>query len=113
MLYIIKGPAKSGKSTIANALRNNAISGGHPALLLDDAAGEADPKALVEKLMTGPFDPAIESARQPWKKDPVGAVGFVVVAVGDVGEAKLLEVEKLVPGFISTFGPTTKVSLAR
>jgi hypothetical protein len=54
-IVIIKGPSKSLKSTIAAALRNNQISNGKGALLIDDFQ-EGELKHQLEKIIVGvPF----------------------------------------------------------
>ena len=52
MIILIKGNASTGKSLIANALRNNQIAQGNGALLIDeDTEGDLDP--LLEKIIAG------------------------------------------------------------
>lgn len=104
-LVLIDGAHASGKTYIANALRNCAVSFGKGALLLDERT-IGEPKELIEKLIdTVEFNPALGTA-QPWKKDPQ------VVAVGPGGKAKLDELEQFLPGFTSLFGVVYRVTTA-
>jgi hypothetical protein len=99
-ITIIKGPAKSGKSELANALRNSAITNQRGALLVDDD-NDGETKPLIEKLLLGtelPEDPPKDLSKLEWKPDPI------VVFVGK-GESRLKEFEKALPGFTEFFGP--------
>lgn len=109
----ITGPAKSGKSLLANSMRNTQIGNGKGALLVDDTQdGEA--RYLLEKLVVGiPLGeksgegPAVPrpAADIPWKDDPV------IIFVGDK-IALLDEFEKIAPGFTKMFGPVREMALA-
>lgn len=115
----ITGPKKSGKSLLANSLRNTAIGQSNPAegifkgaLLVDDSQN-GEPRYLLEKLILGESlgvtpgvgDAIPRTAKDiKWKDDPL------VVFVGD--KIKLLaEFEKLAPGFTKMFGPVSKMAL--
>lgn len=102
-IILIKGPPKSGKSTLANALRNYQIANGRGALMVDEA-GDADPKALLEKIISAAQLPAGADVKAvPWKPNSA------VILVG--GQDKLLATfEKLVPGFTAYFAPIYTVS---
>ena len=99
-IVYITGPAKSGKTLLASALRNNAIALGNSALLLDeDQTGEAKP--LVEKLLAGvplPAQVPADLGSLPWKKNPM------VIVIGGEGGKKLQEIEALLPGFMKQMG---------
>lgn len=121
MITIIEGPAKSGKSAMANGLRDNHISKGGPftgdrpadwrpngALLIDDGqAGE--PRHLIEKLLHGDALPAdgtpVPADQLNWKNDPQ------VIIVGKKQEKLLAQFEKLVPGFAKKVGPVKRLTL--
>lgn len=96
MIIKIKGPAKSGKTTIANALRNSQIGQKKGCLLLDETTvGEIN--HLLEKIIVGaPFKEGMKDI--PWKDD------VMVITVNDK-DSMLDEIGKLVPGFIETHGP--------
>lgn len=102
-IIIITGPAKTGKSLVANALRNNAIAQGNGCLLIDeDQKGETKP--LIEKLLDGaelPEDPKVKDL--PWKPSPL------VVVVGK-GAARLDEIEAALPGFGKLVGPVYTIA---
>lgn len=99
-ITIIKGPAQSGKSQLANALRNSQITNGKGALLIDDD-NDGDIKPLIEKLLLGvelPNPPPANLKKLPWKDDPL------VIIVG-AKESILKKLESALPGFIEFFGP--------
>lgn len=106
MITVIDGPAKSGKTVLANLLRNAQITAGSGALILDNTHVEHDPKALIEKLIDG--DPLPEKvddlSKIKWKKNPV------VLVVGKDGLTKLEEIEKRLPGFKKYMGPIQTLS---
>jgi hypothetical protein len=120
-ITVISGPAASGKTALANTMRNTAISNGRGCLLLDETT-EGEPSVLAEKIIVGEKLPAdvrnhfkVEAVDgEPvvargidavaWKKDPL------VIVVGDKGKALLWEIEKVCPGFVAKFGPATGVS---
>lgn len=122
MIHIIEGAVKSGKTALANSLRNAAISAGQGALMIDDYDPQSDPKMqahplhLAEKIVSevalhimtkdGPImRPGLTVDDIPWKVDPV------IVVVGKHGQKKLAEIEALLPGFKSKFGPVKKIAL--
>lgn len=119
-IVIITGPSKSGKSLIANALRNSQVSNkpgeyNRGVLLVDEntaLASEknpkgAEPKVLLEKLLSGAnYAPLAEGQKVkdlPWKPDPL------VIVVGKMAGI-LDEFEKLLPGFREHFGPVHEVA---
>ncbi len=106
MIICIEGPAKSGKSIIATALRNSQISQRQGALLIDDKADVSELNHHIEKIIDGePLVPGTEASKIKWKKSPL------VVLVGSERSTKLLaEIEKLVPGFSKVMGPVTKLT---
>lgn len=103
MIVVIDGPAKSGKSTTGNALRNNAIAARKGALLIDeDQAG--DPIHLLEKIIAGdPFKPGTKAEDVKWKPDSQ------IILIGPAGSKRLEELEAICPGFTKKFGPTKKI----
>lgn len=121
MITIIEGPKKSGKTAMANAMRNAHIGKSEPfsekvakdwrphgALLIDeDEKGE--PRHLLEKLIHGMALPSdgspVDAKHIPWKTDPQ------VVIVGKGNEKLLDEFEKLVPGFKAKVGPVKRLKL--
>lgn len=103
-IIIIDGPQGSGKTSIAVALRNNCISNGRGALLVDeDQDGELRP--LLEKIIVGvalPPEGPVDAGDVPWKPEPS------IIVVGK--KAKILDkFEKIVPGFNAKFGPVYRV----
>ena len=122
MITIIEGPAKSGKSALANSMRDRHIGAGGPltpdakkdwkpngALLIDEGQ-DGEPRHLIEKLLHGDALPAddspVKASELNWKNDPQ------VIIVGKKQE-KLLDVfEKLVPGFEKKVGPVKRLKLS-
>jgi hypothetical protein len=103
-ILIIKGPAKSGKSLLANSMRNTAISSGCGALMIDD---HADGEAVhhLEKIIQGDrFVPGTAAADVKWKKDPK-------VILVNSGEDRLKEFETICPGFTTVHGPVSKMNV--
>lgn len=100
-ICIIKGPAQSGKTLIARALRNNQISNKKGALLIDeDQLGELH--IQLEKIIDGVPYNLKNWQSLPWKADAM------IITVGD--KAKVLdEFEKMMPGFKERFGPVYTV----
>lgn len=121
MITIIEGPAKSGKTALANSMRDQHISTGGPLLpdakkgwkpngsLLVDEDQDGDPRHLLEKLLHGdalPTDGSPVKAEQlNWKNDPQ------VIVVGKKQEKLLDTFEKLVPGFAKKVGPVKRLKL--
>lgn len=117
MITIIEGPAKSGKTSMGNALRNQHIGKSNPdgvsvphGSLLIDEDNDGEPRHLLEKIIHGmalPADGTPVAAKDiPWKHDPQ------VVIIG-AKKAKLLDVfEKLVPGFTAKIGPVKRLKLS-
>jgi hypothetical protein len=105
-IIIINGPAKSGKTLIANALRNAQISAKNGALLVDETQA-GDPVHLIEKLLAGTtLTPGTPAGKLAFKPNPM------VILVGK--QAAMLEVfEKLVPGFTKAVGPTYSLTTAK
>jgi hypothetical protein len=104
-IVIIKGQAKSGKTLIANALRNNQISSKKGALLIDET-NDGEAKPLLEKILIGvplPAEiPADWATKLPWKPDAM----IIVVAE----KQKMLDqFEAVLPGFKEKFGPVYTV----
>lgn len=117
MITIIEGPQGSGKTTLANSLRNQHIGKGldekskrfHGALLIDEDQ-DGEPRHLLEKLIEGMALPANETPilakAVPWKADPQ------VIIVGSKQEKLLDKFEKLVPGFKEKVGPVKRLKLS-
>lgn len=105
-IVIVKGPAQSGKSVIANALRNNQIAFKKGALLVDEQT-EGDATPLLEKILAGKaLQPGVAASEQPWKPDTT------VILVGE--RASMLEqFEELAPGFTKLHGPVYTVVTAK
>jgi len=124
MITIIEGSAKSGKTTMANSLRNAHIGKGgvltddspknwRPTgmLLIDeDAQKDAEPRHLIEKLLHGDALPEngepVSASKLKWKDEPS------VVIVGAKQEKMLAIFEKLVPGFKDKVGPVKRMKLS-
>jgi hypothetical protein len=102
MITVIEGPPKSGKSVLANSLRNSAISSGRGAMLIDDHAdGEA--RHHLEKIIAGDvFVPGTPAVDVRWKNDPH-------VILVNSGEQRLEEFESICPGFTKKLGPVSRV----
>jgi hypothetical protein len=106
-IVIIQGQPASGKTTIANALRNNAISNKRGALMVDERS-DGEPRYLLEKILAGvALRPGEPADQQKWKPD------CTVVLVGDAAAAQLDEFEALAPGFAALHGPIYSVSTGR
>jgi hypothetical protein len=114
----ITGPKKSGKSLLANSIRNthigqSAVAEGriNGALLVDDTQ-TGEPRYLLEKLMLG------ESLGKPGVGEPVPKPAESIawksdattIFVGDKIEM-LADFEALAPGFTAKFGPVRTISL--
>lgn len=121
MIYVIEGPPKCGKTTIAVALRSFAISNGRGALIIDeDTVGETP--HLIEKIIDGDparaggkattltdtggklLKPSFDADSVNWKADPI-------VILINAGKDRLAEIEALVPGFAKMLGPINKVPI--
>jgi hypothetical protein len=102
----ITGGAKSGKTFIANALRNSAIANGRGALIVDEQT-DGEFNALVEKILAGvglPDPVPLNWADTlPFKKEPV------IIFVGSAVE-RLAEFEEKLPGFTEKFSPVFGVA---
>lgn len=96
-IVIIKGPSKTGKSLIANALRNNQISNRKGALLVDEDQN-GDMNILLEKIIVGANFNVEKWKELPWKNEPM------IILVGAKHEY-LPTLETLMPGFTEFFGP--------
>lgn len=102
MIFHIEGPAKSGKSTVADAIRNSQIAQGRGALLADEQT-DGEPIPLLEKLIAGDaLEPGTAASKIKWKKQ--GAVILVGAKV-----VMLDEFEALAPGFAKQFGPVVSL----
>lgn len=119
MIYVIEGPKKSGKSAMANGLRDRHIGKSEPfnadkpsvpygALLLDEGQ-DGEPRHLIEKLLNGQALPAdskpVEAKKLMWKQEPM------VIVVGKTNNKFLKEFEKLVPGFAEKVGPVKRLRI--
>lgn len=103
----ITGASGTGKSFVAAALRNNQISNGHGALLIDEQnEGELD--IMLEKIIVGvnlPKEiPKNWAEIIPWKPNSsIILVGEKVSLLGDI--------EKRLPGFTDVFSPVYEINL--
>lgn len=108
MIIRIDGPAKSGKTWLAQALRSAQISHKRGALILDeDTPGEPEP--LVEKIVKGmtlPRKGDIDLSKVPWKDEPS------IIVIGDGGAQRLAKIEERFPGFTLRFGPLTQITIS-
>ena len=116
----LTGPANSGKSLLANSMRNTHIGTSKPeegvykGFLLVDEDQDGEPRYLLEKLMlggslgerAGQGDPVPQAADTIAWKDDITAI-FVNDKI-----AVLDDIEELAPGFIKKFGPVRKMALA-
>lgn len=106
----ITGSAQSGKSYVANALRNKALNyrvdgTDESSSLLIDENQNGDLKGLLEKIIRGDqlqFGQTVDEIN--WKANPQ------IIVVGEFGAARLEEIERLLPGFKAKFGPVYNVS---
>jgi hypothetical protein len=104
VIYIIKAADEGDALLLANAIRDNRISSGCGALLVNPDFEEHPVQHQVEKIIAGaPIHPAANLARVPWKKDSV------VLAIGD--DAALKEIEAFAPGFIAAHGPVRTITV--
>ena len=105
-IIFIEGPAKSGKSFLGNALRNNQISKKHGGLLVDEDQ-DGDPKILLEKILKGFALPdfPLQAKDLPWKDEAT------IVFIGEK-KALLSEFEQLTPGITQVLGPVFNVTTA-
>jgi len=105
-ITIITGESGTGKTLIANALRNNQISNQKGCLLIDETQdGALD--TLLEKIIVGvnlphPDDMPIDLNLIPWKTDPM------IILVGEK-QSMLADIEARVPGFTDKFGPVYEI----
>jgi hypothetical protein len=108
VIVIIQGPPKSGKTQLANSLRNAQISMKKGALLIDeDTQGEIKP--LVEKILIGVELPPKENIpadlkELPWKPESM------VILVGERADSALQALEDAVPGFTAFHGPVNRMN---
>lgn len=108
MIILINGPAKSGKSSIAAALRNNQISNKHGALLIDENS-DGDLDVLLEKIIVAKTVPEVcgrPIGDIPWKPDSM------VILVG-AKSSMLAAFEKRLPGFEKYHGPVYRIDTSR
>jgi hypothetical protein len=99
-IVIIKGKPETGKTLIANALRNNQINNKHGALLIDELS-EGDTDILLEKIIVGvnvPTEAPKDLNEIPWKPNAM------VILIGE--KSDMLDVfEERLPGFKKHFSP--------
>lgn len=130
MIFEIKGPPESGKTFIAQALRNTHNIQKKGGVLLLDEDQQGHPLRLLEKLLVGELDPkkATRDEAEEAKKVPETAPlesqlgtwdiddllfkdgDILVIVVGDKGRATLAEIEKRVPGFVEMVGPRVGIT---
>jgi thymidylate kinase len=106
MIIIIEGPAKSGKTTIANALRNSQIGQGKGALLIDeDQNGEL--RHQIEKIMDGKPLPNenVQASELKWKSESM-------VIVVNAKQSVLNDIEAMVPGFKAIHSPVVRLNVS-
>jgi len=108
-ITIINGQPRSGKTMIANALRNMVLNyrqsgdAERGALLIEEGF-QGEIKGLLEKIIKGEelkFGAKLEEI--PWKPNPE------VIVIGS-GIGVLDDIETLLPGFKKKFGPIYKVT---
>lgn len=107
-IVIIKGKPETGKTLIANALRNNQISNKHGALLIDEGS-EGDTDILLEKIIVGvnvPVEAPKDLKDIPWKPNAMVILIGEKVEMLDVFEARL-------PGFKKHFAPIYTIDTAK
>jgi len=103
-ILIIDGPPKSGKSLIANGLRNTAISAGKGALLIDDHA-DGDAIHHLEKIIKADkFVSGTPAEEVNWKPDPQ-------IILVNSGAERLKDFDAICPGFTAKFGPVRRMPL--
>lgn len=100
-IVIITGKSKSGKSLVANALRNNQVSNKQGALLIDENNDGAN-NHLLEKIIVGVPLPEVIPAN--WADTIPFKPKSMIILVGDK-QSKLQDFEKILPGFCEKFGP--------
>lgn len=106
-IILITGPSGTGKSTVANALRNNQIAFKRGALLVDETT-DGHPVPLLEKILAGvPLQPGVDAAEQKWKPE------CAVILVGDMAAKALPVFEQLAPGFTALHGPVFTVTCGK
>ena len=105
-IVLITGPQGSGKTIVANALRNSAIAFGRGALLVDETT-EGEVPQLLEKILAGvALQPEVPAVDQAWKPS------CAVILVGE--RAAILEdFEVAAPGFAALHGPIFTVTTGR
>ncbi len=105
-ILVISGPPKSGKTMVAVALRNNQITNGKSALLIDEQQ-DGELLHLIEKIIAGdPLKPGTAADQINWKPEPL------VILVG-ARETMLAEIEQMVPGFGAKHAPILRLTTAR
>lgn len=132
-IFVIKGPAKSGKTFLANALRNTQnIQKKGPVLLLDETT-DGHPLRLLEKMLASPMplDGITIPSPDGKKEKAKGIVNLedtpddamwdleelafkpgdpLIIVVGEKGQAILDKIEDWVPGFQEKMGPRMGVT---
>lgn len=104
-IFHITGPSKSGKTFIANALRNSQVGQAKGALMVDEG-NDGGAKELLEKIIVGvPLVPGVSAKEIPWKPESI------IIFVND-SISRLEEFKALVPDIEQHFGPVIKVQLA-
>lgn len=105
-ILVISGPPKSGKTMVAVALRNNQITLGKGALLIDESQ-DGELQHLLEKIIAGDaLAPGTAADQINWKPEPL------VILVG-ARESMLTEIEQMVPGFAAKHAPTLRLTTGR
>lgn len=103
MILHIVGPAQSGKTTIAQALRTAQLARGHGCLLVDEGC-DGETQHLLEKIIAGDVLEQQTSADVVnWKPSPL-----IVFVNGEFD--KLDEFEALAPGITDLLGPVYTVT---
>ncbi len=107
MIFIISGKAKTGKTEMANALRDRAISNKRGGLIVDEQT-EGEDQHLLEKIIAGDaLVPGTKADDVNWKPDSS------IIVVGKHGLAKLAAFEEMVPGLKKKLGPVILVDLTK
>lgn len=110
--FVIKGPPKSGRTSVAQGLRLFAQSRGAGVLILDETT-QGEPHRLLEKLLVlrenlpdnKRIDVEALTTAKAWKPHPV-----LVVVASPATDALLAGIEEVAPGFAAALGPVHTIT---